>query len=362
MKNLFKRVPRGLLITLGVLVAIRMILPFVLLSGVNWALANKGGVYNGHLDDLDLSLYRGAYQFQGLEIRKKGAKLPPLIYIKELDISLAWRGLLQGKFLLDAVVDGAAIRLIDGENKENQQYGLDEDKKVQKNFFDLLFPISIESMKVRHSAVYFNNNSFEKALPVSLEQISFDIEDLRTHTKNNLSPFRLEALLQKHASLFAQGRLDVMTQPFRADIDLELTKFKVSSMNDVMRIYVPIDLTNGTLDLYAEAAVARGEGKGYANVFLNDIDVVAGNQHFISLKHFFFEIIGGVGNWFLKNPKTKTLAFKLPFEVKKGEFEVDKSKFWDSIWKNRRGEFSRGIEKSILLEKLTGQSPQKVSN
>ena len=268
MKNLFKRVPRGLLITLGVLVAIRMILPFVLLWGVNWALANKGGVYNGHLDDLDLSLYRGAYQFQGLEIRKKGTKLPPLIYVKELDISLAWRGLLQGKFLLDAVVDGAAIRLIDGENKENQQYGLDEDKKVQKNFFDLLFPISIESMKVRHSAVYFNNNSFKKALPVSLEQISFDIEDLRTHTKNNLSPFRLEALLQKHASLFAQGRLDVMTQPFQADVDLELTKFKVSSMNDVMRIYVPIDLTNGTLDLYAEAAVASGEGKGLSLIHI----------------------------------------------------------------------------------------------
>ena len=42
------------------LIAIRIVLPYIVLHYANKTLANMKGYY-GHIDDIDLSLYRGAY-------------------------------------------------------------------------------------------------------------------------------------------------------------------------------------------------------------------------------------------------------------------------------------------------------------
>lgn len=352
MIKILQSIPRKFLILIVALVAVRAALPWICLKSFNWALQNKGKVYTGHLEDFDLSLWRGAYQLQGLEIRKRDSNLPPLLVVREIDLSIAWRALFHGKFLVDAYIDGASIRLIDSKDKNDQQYGIEEDKKTQNDFANLVFPISIERIRLKKSAVYFTNNDFKKALPVALENIQFTVNDLRTHQKKSLSPFSGTAILQRHAEISAQGAIDITSIKTRADLNIQLVDFEISTINDILRLYVPIDITHAKLDIYSEAALSNGLGKGYMNVFLNDADVIAGNQEFVSIKHFFFEIFGAIGNWLLKNPKDKSLGFHMPFSLTEAGFKVDDSFLISSVLKNRRGDLKRGINQSINLESV----------
>lgn len=352
MIKILQSIPRKFLILIVALVAVRAALPWICLKSFNWALQNKGKVYTGHLEDFDLSLWRGAYQLQGLEVRKRDSNLPPLLTVGEIDLSIAWRALFQGKFLVDANIDRASVRLIDAQDKSEQQYGVEEDKKTQNEFANLVFPISIERIHLQNSAVYFTNNDFKKALPIALENIQFTINDLRTHQKKALSPFHGTATLQKHAELSAQGAMDVMAAKTRADLNIQLVNFEISTINDILRIYIPIDITQAKLDIYSEAALSNGNGKGYMNVFLNNADVIAGNQKFVSIKHFFFEILGAVGNWLLQNPKDKSLGFHMPFSLTDAGFKLDDSFLLSSALKNRRGDLKKGINQTISLESV----------
>ena len=352
MQKIFRSIPRSVLILVLVLISLRLVLPWICLKGFNWALQSRGQVYTGQLEDFDLSLWRGAYQLQGLELRKRDSNLPPLLVVQEIDLSIAWRALFQGRFLIDARIDGASVRLIDSRQTNDQQYGTEEDKEVQSDFFDLVFPVSIERIRVSKSSVYFTNNDFKKALPVALEDIQFSISDLRTHQKGNLSPFAGSAKLQKHAGLSAQGALDILSDKTRMDLNIQLTEFDVPTVNDILRIYIPIDITKAKLDVYSEFALDHGKGKGYANIFLIDADVIAGNQNFISIKHFFYEVLGGIGNWFLQNPKDKSLGLHIPLVINENGFNFDDNYILSSALKNRRGDLKKGITQSIDLKIL----------
>ena len=68
-----------LLIALGavilLLVAVRLALPSIVLHQVNSRLMALEA-YDGHVDDIDLALWRGAYRIDGIRIVKTGAKHP----------------------------------------------------------------------------------------------------------------------------------------------------------------------------------------------------------------------------------------------------------------------------------------------
>ena len=51
------------------LIIIRLILPYIVLHYANKTLANVNGYY-GHIDDIDLSIYRGAYIINDIYLNK----------------------------------------------------------------------------------------------------------------------------------------------------------------------------------------------------------------------------------------------------------------------------------------------------
>ncbi len=356
-KKLVLTYPRRILLVIGLLVLIRMLLPVIGLRVINWSLQNKLGEYTGQIQDFDLSLYRGAYQLQDLEIKKKKGNAPPLLTIADIDLSMAWRALLHREFLVDVTLDNATVRLIDSPDREKRQLGTEESAKDWRSVFDVIIPVSVESLKVKNSSVYFTNTSLKKELPVQIEEIYFTAEDLITHEAQTLSPFSFKAKLQKHVVAFANGSLDIMSKSPRADIDFQVEKFNLSSVNDILLLYIPLDITSGELSVYGEAAYAGGKGTGYANIFFRDGDIISDKQRFKTWKHLLYELVAAVGNWLLKNPKTKTFAFHLPFSVSNAtNLKLDTSKVLGSILENGRKEMPREINKSISLKSLAADS------
>jgi len=348
--------PCRILLALAILIIIRALLPLIGLRVINWSLENKMGEYTGRIEDFDLSLYRGAYQLQGLEIKKKTGHLPPILSIREIDLSIAWRALLERRLLLDVILYEASVRLIDSNEKGERQLGVEEKPKDWKAVLDVIVPIEVESLKVVNSSMYFTNSSLKKPVPVALENIRLTTGDLRTRAKNVLSAFDFKAILQKHANVHAEGKIDMLAKIPRMDMDFELTKFQLKTANNILMAYIPLDVTEGELSVYGEVAYAEGKGDGYAKVFFKEGDIVANKQKFQSWKHFFYEIIAAVANWLLKNPDSKTFAFRVPFTISEvTKVKLDTSKVLDSILENRKKELPRSIEKSVSLKELEGR-------
>lgn len=347
------RIPLWVWITVITLLVIRLILPHAALRGINWALATKLTMYDGRLNDLDLILYRGAYQLQGLEIKKKSSTLPPILEVSQIDLSLAWRTLFRGEVTGDIHLVNAQIRIIDNDEKEKKQYGNDEPS--WKEALGVLVPITIQSLKVENSAVYFSNNDLSKTKPIQIEKINLTARDLRSRSDGNedaLSPIEGSAILQDHAPLKVQGKLDALAKELRFDLNASLLNFHPKNINPMLLKYLPLDLTKGEISVYSEVAASQGDMIGYVKVFLKEIDVIAPKQDLKSGKHLFMELGTAFANWFLKNNEDQTVAALIPFARRQGKFDIDTSEaFWSAI-KNKREELKRGFDNSISLKNL----------
>src|SRR5512140_2223317 len=64
-----------ILCILVLLVAVRIALPHVIKSQINKKLASLPD-YQGHVADVDLHIYRGAYSIKGIELDKKNGAVP----------------------------------------------------------------------------------------------------------------------------------------------------------------------------------------------------------------------------------------------------------------------------------------------
>src|SRR3954463_4454699 len=97
-----RRFAIGVLVLVGVLVAARIALPFVVEDYVNRKLAGLEA-YQGHVGDIDIHLWRGAYSIDDIEIQKKGAQRPvPFFKSPRVDFSVEWARLARGTVVAEA--------------------------------------------------------------------------------------------------------------------------------------------------------------------------------------------------------------------------------------------------------------------
>ena len=114
-----RKIVISLFVVVAVLVAARLALPYVVKDYVNRKLASLEA-YDGHVDDIDIHLWRGAYSIDGLEIVKTGASRPVTFFKADrIDLSVEWRSLARGKVVSEAVFLAPEINLVQGKSERD---------------------------------------------------------------------------------------------------------------------------------------------------------------------------------------------------------------------------------------------------
>lgn len=132
-----------LLLTVLVLVAARIALPYVVRDTLKNKLAHMGH-YSGHVADVDLSLWRGAYSLNHLTIQKLSDKVP-LLDTRRLDFSLSWHALLHGAVVGNATFVHPIVNFVDGAGTGDSQAG----KGVNwKRRLESLMPLQLDEVRV----------------------------------------------------------------------------------------------------------------------------------------------------------------------------------------------------------------------
>ncbi len=348
-KDRIKKLGKGFWISMGVLVvliiAIRIALPFILLNVINKKLADLDG-YTGHVDDIDLNLYRGAYVIKDLTVKTVTDSIPvPFVDLKSMDISVEWKALLQGSFVAEVILDELRVNFVAGTSKADpKQTGEGVDWRQQ--VIDLV-PIKINRFEVMNSEIHYSDFTVEPALDVYMDELYVLVTNLTNSTdlsETMVSDLVVSAAVMSGAPLNIKGKLDPFDSLGTFNFDLELDKLPLVDINNFLDAYAKIDAEGGTFSLYAEAAAEKGEFEGYIKPLLHDVDILDLRKEDDPFLRTAWEGLVGLTVNIFQNQKKDQFATQIPMS---GNLQNPKFKIWDTVVSLLRNGFIQALNPDI---------------
>ena len=320
------RWPVWLMTLLVLVIAVRLALPFAMKSWLNERLASLGN-YEGHVDEVGVSLWRGAYQLRGVQIRQLDSAVDePLFATPVMDVQILWSALMDGVIVARIRALGPKISFAAGHAGRAAQTG----KGV--NWPDLLkrlTPFRIDRFEVVEGQVHYLDRYSSPTVDVHLDEVEAVLTNL---TNAGDKQDRRVADLQLQALAMAQSQLalNLQVDPFAARPDftlrMKLLGLQMVRMREAMRAYTPFDPTAGKLDLVVEATGKNGGVQGYVKPLFTDLKLINWQRELKEERNPFGLVIDAVGsalNLVLQNQSKDQLATKVPFSGRLDAPDVD---------------------------------------
>ncbi|MAM89250.1 MAG: hypothetical protein CME36_18275 [unclassified Hahellaceae] len=255
------------------LVIVRLAMPYAILRYVNKTLDGIDG-FSGHIDDLDLSLYRGAFLIQGVDIVKTDSEVPtPLFSADEVDVSILWGALFRGSLVSEVYFLNPEINIVDGGDNAEGQTGEDQS---WTEVLESIVPFNIEQLEVANGEVHFRNFNSEPPVDVYLNELNMtatnltNSEDLSSSLVANLEA---KALFMADAPVELKLKMNPYAKQPLFDLNLKMDELSVIKLDDLIKAYAPFDLEGGRFSLTSELAAEDGEIAGYITPALTQAEV-----------------------------------------------------------------------------------------
>lgn len=355
-----KRMGKRFWISIGVVVvliiALRIALPFIILKVVNNKLANLEG-YTGHVDDVDLNLYRGAYVIEGVTIKLVEDSVPvPFVDLERMDISVEWKALLDGSFVAEVIMDGLVVNFVSGKDDAATQTGEGVDWRQQVKE---LVPIKINRFEVRNSEVHYRDFSREPVVDLYMDRLYILVTNLTNSedlSETMVSDLTVKAAIMSGAPLNIEGKLDPYDSLGTFDFNLELDKLPLVDINNFLDAYAKIDAEAGTFSLYAEMAAKKGNFEGYVKPLMHDVKIVKLGEENDKFLRLAWESIVGLTIKIFQNQKHDQFATEVPFS---GNLQNPDINIWETVTNLLRNAFVQALRAelkgTISFENIGGE-------
>ena len=343
-KNFFTRGRIILFSILLLIIAVRILFLYFLLKVINQKLNEIDG-YSGHVDDIDLNLYRGAYRIDGLDLMKTGGEIPvPFFSVNAIDISLEWAALLDGAIVAEISLERPEINFVNGPTEATTQTGVDE--KDWQTMVDELVPLQINKFEVIDGEVHFRD--YNKSPKVDL--IMANIQVLATNLSNSKDSKELlpSTLIASAAGLDGtvkvNMKLDALSKLPLFDFNAQVDKVNMVKLNPFFQAYANFDVNKGDFSLYTEFAGRDGKFSGYAKPLINDLDVVTFSKEEGTIAQIAWEsVVGSVAETF-QNQRKDQLGTQIPIS---GNFNNPEINFWATIGITLRNAFIQSLNPKL---------------
>lgn len=272
------RIPLWLLILAVVLIVVRLALPWIVRDVVNARMAEMGD-YSGHVADVDLHIWRGAYSLQTLTIDKVSGKIPvPLLAAPRTDIALSWRALRHGTIRARVDFIDPVLNFVDGDDTAGSQAGRGVNWRDQ---LQEIIPIRLDEVNVRNGTVTFHN--FVSRPKVDLEATAVNATVLNL-TNADRAEGRRVATLEATANILGDAPLETRASfdPLERigdfDFELRVLRIDLTRANDLARAYANLDFSSGHGDFVMELNAHDGQLEGYAKPLFKDMQIFSWEQ------------------------------------------------------------------------------------
>lgn len=335
---------------LVVLVAARIAMPFVVEDYVNGKLRNLDS-YEGHVGDIDIHLWRGAYSIDAIEIRKKGAARDvPFFETQRLNLSIEWRSLFRGSLVSEAVFQSPEVNLVQAKSDSGSQLGQEENWNRR---LEELFPFRFNTITVNDGTVRFLAPGIGTKDAITARQVFGNVSNLTNVLdagKRTFADFHVTAKMLDGAPARIDGSVDAFAAQPTFDVNMEVKQIQLPQANPWLREFIKADAESGTFELYLELASADGKFAGYAKPILQDVDLYrSGEEEENPLKRLWEGFLDFAAN-VLENPDADQVAARIPFTGTIKDPETNLFATIASVLRNAFvSAFARSLEGSITL-------------
>lgn len=264
--------------SVAVLIGVRAALPGWIADHLNRRMERLGD-YRGHLESVDLRLYRGAYRINELVIEKRGGEVPvPLLRAPRIELSISWRDLLHGALVGRALFVRPEVNFVDGGERGEDQSGRGVGWRQR---LEQLFPFRLDRLEVRDGVVAFRNLFSDPPVALRAESVNGSIRNL---TNVYDAKGRRDAALDVRAVMFggapaeAQARFDPFGSLRDFELRLRVTGVDLTQLNALARAYARLDMASGRGDFVMELEAVDGRLDGYAKPLFKDLEILDWEQ------------------------------------------------------------------------------------
>ncbi|MET0536187.1 MAG: DUF748 domain-containing protein [Steroidobacter sp.] len=300
-------------VVIVILVAVRAAMPTLVRDYLNDNLQALEQ-YDGHVDDVDLALWRGAYGIDGIEIVKTGGEQPvPFFSADRIDFSIEWRSLMRGSLVAEGEFQSPDLNFVQGETEQQSQTG----KGVNwTDRFEELFPFRFNTVTVHNGTISFRAPGISTADAMKATRVEGEVTNLTNVAekgKETFADFRANAEVLDGGAAKISGSLDPLDSKPTFDVNLQVQNVKLPQVNPWLRQYIKADAEAGDFELYLELAAADGKFQGYAKPVLRNVDIYSSDEPEENLLKRIWEGLVDFAANVLENDEKEQVAARIPF-------------------------------------------------
>jgi len=307
-----------------VLIVIRLMLPTLVKKYVNKSLSSIPGYY-GQVENIDISLWRGAYVIHNLYLNKTdGASQVPFIDLAKTDISVQWKSLFKGHIVSELSFFNPEVIYVFEDHSAESEAELEDWTKVLTD----LVPISINRLQITDGKIAFVQIVPDPTIDLHIFGLNATANNLQNVVDKDIklpSNFKVEGTSIGNGALLAEGKINMLKAIPDLDLSLSLEGADITAFNDLLREHAKLDFEKGKLSIFSEVAIADGYLKSYVKPLLKNSELIGPEDGFFEK---LWEGFVGFFKFVLKNQKTENVATKVPIEGDLNDSSVD---IWTSI-------------------------------
>jgi hypothetical protein len=327
MKVHYRRSLWGVAIVIVLLVVARIALPYVVLDYLNGRMARMGS-YGGHIDDIDIHLWRGAYSIDRLVIQKTDGKVPvPLFSAARSDIELSWRALSKGHLRGKIDFFDPEVNFVDGSGEGDTQTGKGVDWRAQLR---ALAPIRLDEVNVHNGTVTFRNFVSRPKVDLKMTEVNATATNLTNVEREHgtrVADMHATAKVLGDAPLETSARFDPLERLGDFSYQLTVRKIQLVKANDLARAYSGLDFAGGNGDFVMELEARDGQLSGYAKPLFHDLKIFSWKQDVEQDKknplRIAYEAVAQGVTWMFKNHAEDQFATRVPISGRIDQKNVD---------------------------------------
>ncbi|MCL6258411.1 DUF748 domain-containing protein [Aquiflexum sp. TKW24L] len=332
-----------LITILGLLVIIRLMLPYIAKQQINKALANIEG-YHGSINDLSMSLYKGAFNIGDLVIYEEASEDPetPFIILPILDFSIDWRALLKGRFVAEIEMDSLEVNLtvLKEEEKKNEPRIRFAEQLQEFN------PVQINNLKITNAKISYLDPTVDPKVDVYFDGFNLIGENLsNVEDEEKVLPgyIKIDSKAMGEGSMVMEMHVNILKEIPDFDLNLAFEEIDLVKFNSFMEAYANLELKSGILSVFTELIVNNGEINGYLKPVIENFEVNQEAEDRNLPEKVYDAVVNLVGK-VLENPKEEQIASRVELS---GHVENIENDPWQAVFGLLRNAFIEAYSKEI---------------
>lgn len=333
-----------LLAIIVLLIVFRLFLPRIVKHEVNKVLANMEG-YTGHVEDVDINLYRGAYAINHIVIEETSEDKENIPFFKagKIDFSVEWAALFDGSIVGEVIVNNADLNFY---KKASGEVETGEENDWVQTVKDLM-PLKINRLELQNSRVHYIDKYASPNVDIYFKKLYGFVTNLSNSTNSTKTlPSHMEVRSTSIGGGYFKlsGDINALKEIPDFDLNIQFEKVDLTSLNDFIKAYGKFDVEQGNFNFYSEILLINEKLTGYIKPLVQNLEVLDWQAENRSLLGTIYEAVVGITAEVFENQGTDQIGSRVPIS---GTLEKTEASVWPAIFSLLRNAFIRPLQHRV---------------